>query len=443
MNFLSRHGIFSEGRFDIPLSRALFFLLIITATPLFNSFVLAEEIGFPEHYYGMLNYPLNQATQSGRFLELQTKTFGESNTFELLDRIPKTDKFRIAAEPIGRLAIKKVYRNGLKIVDSCTASVISKAYLITNYHCIPGTSPEATITDAQLELNFYSETMAQTDRVVIAVNPIPKDSDSVLDYSVLQLEDTVGDNFVLPTIRFREPIAGETLYMIHHPFGQAKRLSAYNCRVTTENAVDKSNLFHWCDSLPGSSGALLFSATDDSVVGIHYAEGVGKNIATMFSEVFKKSAIIQSISVRIFQPTQILKVVSPYSRLDTKTLTEAIYRKDIVLVKRHLQLGVTLNYSDPIYGDNALAAAVRSSSFEILEVLLANGAKPGPPEKAGNLLHIFVERSNAGERDLRILKRLLELGLPTTMNHRGLTAVCAAKNSVVIDMFQRYGVTCS
>jgi hypothetical protein len=283
--------------------------------------------------------------------------------------------------------------------------------------------------------------MSPSDRIIVPINPSPKDSNPELDYSILQINGALPDKFLPPPIRIREPIEGETLYMIHHPYGQAKRLSSYNCRVVTSQPVENRNVFHWCDSMPGSSGALLFSATDDSVIGLHFASGVGKNIATRFSEIYMQSNIVRSIALKVSQPMNAVKGYAPFTKLDTTTLIEAIDRKNTALVKRHIQFGVNVN--NEILGRNPVATAVEANSFDILDLLLINNAIIGKTDKAGKLLHTFVRNSNNGSGDLRILKRLLELGVPVnTPDDNGLTAVCLARRSAVIDIFDRFGVRC-
>ena len=407
--------------------------------------VFAEEIGLPGHYYGMLNYPLNQSIHSTLALKLEEKTFSQRNTFELLANIPKADKFRIAGEPIGRLDLKLLYPDGHIGADSCTATVLSRIYIITNFHCLPGTRRDIRVVLAHLEMAYYSKDMPETERVRLQVStsPVENNFNEELDYSILKTDAPIPEKFVLPRTKFREPIEGETLYMIHHPMGEAKRLSSYDCRVATQGAVEGTTVFHRCDSMPGSSGALLFSATDDSIIGIHYSEDGGRNLnrATRFSLIRNNSDIVRSIAMEVPRPEHVSLNITPYNRLDINTLMNAIRRRDIELVNRHIRSQVTLN--EEVYGSSPIAAAVQEDSFDILNLLLANGAKPGPANKAGNLFHIFVNNSNSGKGDLRILKALLDLKIPVNIpDDSNLTAVCKAKRSTVIDLFYQYRSFC-
>lgn len=115
------------------------------------------------------------------------------------------------------------------------------------------------------------------------------------DYSINQIEETAaglallrltGDpDGKLPalSLRFRSPVPGEAVYMIHHPRAGPKQLSS-GCYLHPERPIaDLPPIFggqggvglrFTCRSEGGSAGAPVFAATDNALLGVHVAGSV-------------------------------------------------------------------------------------------------------------------------------------------------------------------------
>ena len=146
--------------------------------------------------------------------------------------------------------------------------------ILTNHHCVPNTSPNirkyGQIINVTLVIDYYDETRTSTvQRYRVNVNPLL--SDSARDFSYLSVEGFPGRDYGVATIGADPPKPGASLLVIHHPGGLPKHVTRGGCRAAFPVSTDDSNvqLFHLCDTLPGSSGAPIFSK--NAMVGIHRA----------------------------------------------------------------------------------------------------------------------------------------------------------------------------
>ncbi len=207
------------------------------------------------------------------------------------------------------------------VTTVCTATLISGSHIITNHHCIPGSNPNAPVISAKLRMGFHS--LAEEGEL-FEVNVLPLEKSFALDYTVLQVEGTPGLSYGFLELDYREPRAGEPLFMIHHSLGEPKMITRLNCSIisgtndnselenvevpsdyVTENS--DTDVRHRCDSLGGSSGSLVFAQLDDQIVGLHFAGTDSDipvesrfNLFKKFSVVVEQSSFLSALE----KPTQ-------------------------------------------------------------------------------------------------------------------------------------------
>lgn len=222
----------------------------------------AEDLLFGPEQFGNTNLEFKQST-SGEQLEA---ILGDRAKFEPLITYNARSKLRHLSEPIGRLDVL----HGRRGMETCTASIISSQYILTNYHCIPGTGEYGPVTAAELVMGYYD---VADDRTVkrYSVDIKPVEADRALDYAILSVSGNPANDFGVIRILNEDPEAGASLIMFHHPAGRPKHVTRSGCRVAPNYRATDDRIYHSCDTLPGSSGAPVFAEFGRGVLGLHYA----------------------------------------------------------------------------------------------------------------------------------------------------------------------------
>ena len=218
----------------------------------------AEEIFFPEDQYGSVELTLPQST--GFQLEAQLTT---NKNFEPLSSYASSDPLRQLSQAIGRLDI--LYRG--RGVVTCTASVISPEYILTNEHCLPGPKTLGRPDRASLLMGYYTSDEAGTQRYEVDVEPI--EASRRLDYSILRVFGKPSSRWQTVKMAATDPTDLSSLLLIHHPNGKQKHVTRGGCR-SAQPATNESKLRHTCDTKPGSSGAPIVSASGGVMLGLHF-----------------------------------------------------------------------------------------------------------------------------------------------------------------------------
>ncbi len=225
----------------------------------------AQDLVLDAAQWGQTNIVVRQS--GGGSLE---SIVSKNANHERLAGYPSDDTLRQLSRPVGRLDVQ--FANGEWV--TCTATIVEESSILTNYHCVPNTTPNilkyGRIIHAALVMNYYDETRTSTvQRYIVNVNPLS--SDSARDFSYLSVEGLPGRDYGVATIGVDPPKPGASLLVIHHPGGLPKHVTRGGCRAAFPVSTDDSNvqLFHLCDTLPGSSGAPIFSK--NAMVGIHRA----------------------------------------------------------------------------------------------------------------------------------------------------------------------------
>jgi hypothetical protein len=105
---------------------------------------------FPADQYGRSYLSTTQSSGAMSTMELQN-VLGRNPNFERLESYRADDRFRRLAAPVGRLDLLVQTPAGLG-TSTCTASIVSSRYILTNHHCFPD-----GVRAASLLMDFYRE----------------------------------------------------------------------------------------------------------------------------------------------------------------------------------------------------------------------------------------------------------------------------------------------
>ncbi len=178
---------------------------------------------------------------------------------------------RLAARPVGRIHVDLGPRVGQ---GYATGFLVAPGLLLTNRHVLPSSevAHEASVTfDAEDGLDglpkppqvfrlqphrVYLED-AGLDFCFVAVSPRSTQGRPITDFGYLRLHAPTG-----------KIVRGEYATIIQHPRGRQKQVAARNNRIQVyvydreldkEEAKQNNHLYYETDTLPGSSGAPVFS----------------------------------------------------------------------------------------------------------------------------------------------------------------------------------------
>ncbi|MCU0223919.1 MAG: trypsin-like peptidase domain-containing protein [Acidobacteria bacterium] len=166
--------------------------------------------------------------------------------------------------------------------SSCTAFKVSDGgQFMTNNHC---TSDTSGVQSTELRLEYQTPGCASGSPSYTAAvmgSQLLK-TDYTLDYTLFT---TTGDASSIPCLALdpRLPPVGERIYIAGHPNGGPKKLSIESdqnsgglCKVDASPYSGRdatSDIGYYCDTIGGSSGSPVLSATNHKVVGLHHYGG--------------------------------------------------------------------------------------------------------------------------------------------------------------------------
>jgi parallel beta-helix repeat protein len=157
------------------------------------------------------------------------------------------------------------------------------------------------VTDMKLRMGYVSSD--ETGEVFdVVIDPV--DMSAELDYVILRVEGSPGHSFGTIDLQVRDPRPDEELFLIHHPEGRPQTLTRKSCRLANISSGNADTLWHRCDTSKGSSGSLLFSDNDNSVIGLHFAGSANPganlpNSAKRLASLVVRSTILQRIAQNI------------------------------------------------------------------------------------------------------------------------------------------------
>ncbi|MDJ0627439.1 MAG: trypsin-like peptidase domain-containing protein [Rhodobacter sp.] len=229
----------------------------VAALFLFASQVPAQTFVFSPSSWGQLDLNLSESTISG-----SESILGASAKWERLNKFPISSRERQFSAPVGRLEI----RLG-NAVATCTAFLISETSALTNNHCIPGDA--GPIREAVLTMGYYSYGSSEGVKVYpVTVGPIKTSGN--LDFSLVSVSGSPGEEWGFLKFAQTEPKKDDPLMIIHHPAGQVKHITRFDCFAGPRSETDDAELLHTCDTVRGSSGSPVLNQ-DGEIVALHFA----------------------------------------------------------------------------------------------------------------------------------------------------------------------------
>lgn len=245
--------------------------------------VQAQPTSLPEEAYGKIVLPLHESLGGA-----VSTVIARGNVFEPIKQLSPKDRVAETARSVGRLDI--LTATSPPRLATCTASVISPQHVLTNQHCLSRGASKASLVIDYLDLSGEGARR-------IAVDPKPVEMDKVLDYAILQLAQPLPAHVRPVRLADRAVAPRQRLRIIHHPAGRPKVMTQFQCRAARSHRPEAAEVRHTCDTLPGSSGALLFD-DDHAGVALHHTGGLMQNdpdsfnTATSIRKLAAKSVIV-------------------------------------------------------------------------------------------------------------------------------------------------------
>lgn len=245
----------------------------------------AQPRYLPASEFSNLNLRIPQAAQ------VRLEALQGSNSFERLANLAEASRYRIASRPVGRLKVKIRDAQGRLGTQLCTAALVAKDKLLTNYHCIPGLAG-MTPLEARLELGYLVENdTAGVKAYGVDISPV--EASEPLDYAIVRVRGNPGQEFGTVRVSRSAPYVRESLFLVHHPEGQPKTLSRKDCRV---QVLRDDLIIHSCETLGGSSGSPIFDDNTMRLVGLHFAGSPEGNYGRGMAALVERSPILRSLA---------------------------------------------------------------------------------------------------------------------------------------------------
>jgi hypothetical protein len=188
------------------------------------------------------------------------------------------DPIRHAAQPVGLL---RAELNGGS-VRTCTTAIISDRYILTAAHC--------TVDALRLTAIFGQGGETAAFPVLTA----PVEIDHMRGYAVLEVNGVPSQRFSVAKLLLRIPLKGESAFVLSMNDNGGQTISR-NCSVLETN--DRGLVRHDCDTTAGSSGALLFSAYDLAILGLHIGSADARsNQASAMYSIALASDLVRNIA---------------------------------------------------------------------------------------------------------------------------------------------------
>ncbi|MBO0752099.1 MAG: trypsin-like peptidase domain-containing protein [Bradyrhizobiaceae bacterium] len=232
--------------------------------------------------------------------------------FEPIRALRSDDEIRRTARSIGRIDVDARDENGAEVSWSCTGTLLPHGHVLTNNHCIPGHG-RVSVVRALIWMNYLEQGGGGARRFDLAVPPI--EADEKLDYSIVAVQ---GDAREFEGVRLSDvPVQpNQTLIVIHHPDARPMVMTRFRCQAYSEQP-DHDILRHRCDTLPGSSGAMIFTSSLRGIA-LHFAGGMQAgddhsfNSATRMTTLANASATIRA-SLAAADPAAAASTAAPHN----------------------------------------------------------------------------------------------------------------------------------
>ena len=261
----------------------------------FAVFIAVSSIGayaqvalFNPEDYGKADLPFSESTgDAAAFVAAQ------EGAFEPIHELPVDDPIRRAAHSIGRIDLLVETQSGKRSMATCTGIILTENWAMTNYHCIPGNG-ESHLVAASILMEYL--VLGGQGATRYGISTKPRIADRELDFSLVELLDKVDPSYPVGPLGKVDASPGEPLIIIQHPLGRPEMMTRFRCFAVSNQAGD-FNLRHRCDTLPGSSGSIVFNR-NLSPVALHKAGGMMPEDDKSFNLGTRITAIIDAIDER-------------------------------------------------------------------------------------------------------------------------------------------------
>lgn len=238
--------------------------------------VLGEPVALPGSDYGRIDLPLRQSLGSA-----VEAVVTQGNVFEPIKYLRDDDPLARAARSVARLDV--LIPGKPEQLATCTATLISARHAISNHHCIA-----RGVAKASIVIDYLEQSDRGATRLSLATEPV--EANAVLDYAILELRDPVPAGIEPIRLAAREVPPRHRLRIVHHPAGRPKVMTQFRCSAAASTVAGQPLVRHTCDTLPGSSGALLLDH-DNFGVALHHTGGLMKNDPDSFNSATSVAAL--------------------------------------------------------------------------------------------------------------------------------------------------------
>ena len=253
---------------------------------------LAKPVLFSSNQFGRVDkgYPQAMTMQREALISGMDK-----GAYEKVHEFEEKDRFRQLGRSVGMLDLLVSLPDGTKRNTTCTATLIGPDLLLTNYHCVPGLPGYFTAIKAQVRLGFLERINFSGDTFDVSVKPVEANSD--LDASILRVTESIPTHKYPPiSLKIEDARDRQSLFLLHHPLSTPLQVTRYKCKAS-KPAVKNNILIHRCDTLGGSSGALVLSSNTGAAVGLHHTGVLAvkpRNLATPMKTLARQMKTIRS-----------------------------------------------------------------------------------------------------------------------------------------------------
>lgn len=266
-------------------------LIICTALAFLHIASSAQSqdlLGFDRASFGSVVLSRTQAVGTDIQLELSVGSYEN----EPIKNYSAGSIFAQMGRSVGRLDVLTD-----KGVFPCTAFIVSKKYILTNYHCSLGILDNERIGATQIQATQFVAGYTQTGidegtkKYMVVSQPV--ETNKMLDYAVLEVIGDPSQEYGQLKLASAIPTDGDPFWIIGHPMGEGQRISREKCKANAP-AVSAGKLLHTCDTLPGNSGSPVIDAGLQQVVALHHAgsQKDSVNFAILMSEILEKSTVL-------------------------------------------------------------------------------------------------------------------------------------------------------
>ncbi|PYG33294.1 trypsin-like peptidase domain-containing protein [Pelagimonas varians] len=260
---------------------------LAASTPAFAQ----DVVGFDRGDFGNIVLNRKQSASAGD-IEFELSV-GDYNN-ESIRNYSEQSIFAKIGHSVGRLDILTD-----KGIFPCTAFIVDKKHILTNYHCVPGILNNeragATRIDAVQFVAGYTQQGVEEGTRKFTVSPTPVEAYEDLDYALLEVLGDPSADYGMLKLAAAAPNDGDPYWVIGHPMGEAQRISREKCKANNP-ALSNNRLLHTCDTLPGNSGSPVIDASLQMVIGLHHAGSKrdSVNFAIPMADIIERSDILEA-----------------------------------------------------------------------------------------------------------------------------------------------------